>query len=405
MLSWATVPLIDSPSCMHTTSPHSALPPCSAQASAPWLPEPRSRYAHGTLTSLGLPQWMPRLLSLPLTMVRSVGLHPGGPALNPPAESCGWPVVLFSPGLIGGVAYYSALCAEIASYGAIVLAVEHRDGSAAHTESASKRHQPYVRRRPAEYADEKAWRSAQVKQRVGELTSIVDGLSDVLSPTPVGRAEGQAGEREGGMWDVARLVLVGHSFGGGTVLECAAAMAMGSSAVRACACVALDPWMFGCSEALHSPQIAAARMPTLCLMTQSLMFPTNAESIRSALSNFARECEQGGRGASVVWAEPDGSRHEDASDFIVLFHPLLRLTQLAGKMPGRIALGRQMSATLGFLAHSGVQRLTGSKQQRKAREMFERLTEKGGDLAIMKTVDDHCFNEAAFILHGCKRFA
>src|SRR4051794_15488185 len=51
------------------------------------------------------------------------------PLLNAPTTSRRWPVVIFSHGLGGSRTAYSHIVGSIASYGAVVIAPEHRDGS------------------------------------------------------------------------------------------------------------------------------------------------------------------------------------------------------------------------------------------------------------------------------------
>src|SRR6186713_714484 len=52
------------------------------------------------------------------------------PLLTPSTASKRWPVVVFSHGLGGLRNTYSHICGSLASHGAVVVALEHRDGSA-----------------------------------------------------------------------------------------------------------------------------------------------------------------------------------------------------------------------------------------------------------------------------------
>ena len=49
---------------------------------------------------------------------------------TPPKDSGRWPVMVFSHGLGGSRNAYSHLCGSLASYGLVVIAPDHRDGSA-----------------------------------------------------------------------------------------------------------------------------------------------------------------------------------------------------------------------------------------------------------------------------------
>jgi len=63
--------------------------------------------------------------------------HPaaaGASILEPPPG--GWPLVLFSHGLGGSMEMYTQLCMHLASFGYVVVAIEHEDGSGAYAERA-----------------------------------------------------------------------------------------------------------------------------------------------------------------------------------------------------------------------------------------------------------------------------
>lgn len=72
-----------------------------------------------------------------------VGNPPSTVPADAPALPGKWPVVLFSHGIWGSIEMYSDLCAEMASFGAVVLALEHEDGSGLCAETAAGDPVPY----------------------------------------------------------------------------------------------------------------------------------------------------------------------------------------------------------------------------------------------------------------------
>lgn len=58
-----------------------------------------------------------------------IPVYRNAPLLSPGNEKQ-WPLVLFSHGLGGSRTAYSQLCTEMAAAGKVVLAIEHRDGTA-----------------------------------------------------------------------------------------------------------------------------------------------------------------------------------------------------------------------------------------------------------------------------------
>ncbi|KAL1520326.1 hypothetical protein AB1Y20_021916 [Prymnesium parvum] len=368
-------------------------PRAAAPAPPPrWLPQPRASYAAAYLTSLGAPYWLGALLTAPLRLISSRGMAADAPPLRPP-HGQSWHLVLFSHGLLGNVAPYSMVCASIASHGAVVIALEHTDGSAVHTEAAAA--PPYLTRPPQHFADNKAWRAAQVELRVRQLTALLRAGGGLLASTPLAslEAEDLSLARDGA------VALVGHSFGGGTVLETAAALAAEEGAPVVSACVALDPWLFGCSDALLSAPIAAAKVPTLCLMTQSLMFPTNADAIGPAMRNFSRD------GGTALWVEAAGTRHQEASDFVLFAYPLIRASFMAGALPGSLSLGRHIAATVGFLSCAGALRVTGDPTQRKSMELVGALASGEAPSKRRGARVEAEYDASAFLVHGATAFA
>lgn len=56
---------------------------------------------------------------------------------------------MFSHGLLGGIEMYSQICVEMASYGAVVISLEHEDKSAARARDADGNIIPYETRTSA----------------------------------------------------------------------------------------------------------------------------------------------------------------------------------------------------------------------------------------------------------------
>ena len=98
-----------------------------------WLPPGGAarRYAEAHVGCLPLPKRLVPLLSRFFGWVLHFARLPmrvawGARAVAPPAASGAWPLTLFSHGLYGCAMSYSACCAELASHGSVVVALECR---------------------------------------------------------------------------------------------------------------------------------------------------------------------------------------------------------------------------------------------------------------------------------------
>lgn len=122
-----------------------------------WLPRPRMETAKGYAEFAGLPHWAGIGLFGATTMLTKLRAYRNSPVAThwPPegnSKKCGYkvknqqgqppdgmpeeptfPLLMFSHGLGGSRTAYSSLCTEFASYGFVVCAVEHRDGSGPRT--------------------------------------------------------------------------------------------------------------------------------------------------------------------------------------------------------------------------------------------------------------------------------
>lgn len=138
-----------------------------------------------------------------------------------------FPLVLFSHGLSGTMEMYTELCAQIASTGCVVVAVEHEDGSASYASTSDGIRIPYKQPLPnakVPYSRKKVldFRTPMLEQRVNEQRRIIECLlrtneesdSNSDDETPLSTLV----RKIISVTDISRLHLVGHSFGGATQL-------------------------------------------------------------------------------------------------------------------------------------------------------------------------------------------
>lgn len=152
-------------------------------------------------------------------------LHRGAPMAVPPAShqghcADGFPVIVFSHGLFGGREMYTSLCQDLASWGFIVVILQHQDGSS-----------PVVLRpdgsaivyKQLHKVQEQAGDVAYVHARREQTAFRVDELAEALAFLPeLFRGLGDELPASAGSIDPSKVLLVGHSFGGSTVLTAAA---------------------------------------------------------------------------------------------------------------------------------------------------------------------------------------
>lgn len=208
------------------------------------------------------------------------------------------PVIVFSHGLAGNRNLYAGLSTSLASQGYLVAAIEHRDGSAScaalvkpdANSTGEVTYQHYI------HTDGNfRWRREQVAKRVAELSAAIEALSAASDGRGAPRNVFPSSRFDvsvlNGAVDVSRLVAMGHSFGGATVMT---ATAENAAIKRA---VLLDPWTEPLSDAMA---VRAASVPTLVLNSHRW-----AQDLRSLY-----------RGATAAWLEAEvaGTKHQDCCD-------------------------------------------------------------------------------------------
>ncbi|XP_077337579.1 platelet-activating factor acetylhydrolase 2, cytoplasmic-like isoform X2 [Lithobates pipiens] len=192
------------------------------------------------------------------------------------------PLVIFSHGLGSFRSIYSSFCLELASYGFLVAAVEHRDGSACATfhfsevssGNASSTLQefwvPFKKLEPG--IKEFYLRNYQVHQRASECVKAVSVLRDI----DTGRAATNILDTNfnldflKGRIDFNRVAIMGHSFGGATAL-----LSLMKDDIFRCA-VVLDAWMFPLEDTCYQH----IQKPILSINTET--FQTN-QSIKKIM--------------------------------------------------------------------------------------------------------------------------
>ena len=228
------------------------------------------------------------------------------------------------------------------------------------------------------------------------------------------------------------VALVGHSFGASTVLSAASAIATAGdeaeteaetetesqtgadpnpntevapslvegAAATVGAVVVLDPWISG----YNCSTDGVAATPTLALMTQSMMYESNADAVGETLGRVAA------RGETALFAELAESRHQEVSDFPSMIYFLMRASCMAGALPPRRAFCGTLELVVGFLSCLGAagDGVCAGAGELAAGRMLLRGTEanEGEELAppLTATKDGADANECCDVLEGCGTF-
>ncbi|XP_029352508.1 platelet-activating factor acetylhydrolase isoform X2 [Echeneis naucrates] len=271
-------------------------------------------------------------------------------------EKC--PVVIFSHGLGAFRTLYSAICVELASQGFIVASVEHRDQSASATfyfhektdsENASKTSasaqsnlvKEWMYYRTLRHGEsEFPLRNKQVKQRADECIQALDRLTKFNSGIRmqnVLQTQFDWAALENSM-DLCRVAVMGHSFGGATVIE-----SLCKEVNFKCG-VALDAWMFPLDDEIF-PRV---KQPIFFINSEKFQWAGNISRMRKLDSAVIQR--------KMITIR--GTVHQSFPDFTFLTGNWLgKLMKLKGEIDPAIAIDLSNKATLAFLQrHLGLEK-------------------------------------------------
>jgi platelet-activating factor acetylhydrolase len=193
------------------------------KATPSWLPQPGMEYAKGYANFLKQPV-LPMSLAIVLAVYNiTIPAIENAPPIGP--SNSRLPVMIFSHGLGGSRNAYSQWCGSLASYGVLVAAIEHRDGSAPiSVVNAGTRNQTVVHyRRFTEHNDQtRACRTSQLAQRTFEVSSLVGLLRDINHGKTFKISEDKQSllYQFKGLLNTKKgqLIMAGHSFGAATAV-------------------------------------------------------------------------------------------------------------------------------------------------------------------------------------------
>ena len=195
-----------------------------------------------------------------------------------------WPVVVFSHGIGCSRSMYSQVCYDMASFGMVVAATEHREGSACMScyllpSSNGNNDIQWVEHYKCEISeDEYALRNRQAHARSKEASRTLDLLISLNEGAPVQNVFNQLTVTRNSQThpqdlsvfrdklDVNKPIMSGHSFGGATTILTL------SEDHRFNIGIALDAWLFPIKELDLSSSV---QQPILFINTESFLNKNN----------------------------------------------------------------------------------------------------------------------------------
>ncbi|XP_066036128.1 platelet-activating factor acetylhydrolase isoform X1 [Chamaea fasciata] len=258
-----------------------------------------------------------------------------------------YPLLVFSHGLGAFRTIYSAICIEMASQGFIVAAVEHRDESASATyyckrrsvsesqeESTPNMEKEWIYYRKLKTGEEeRCLRHKQVQQRAQECIKALNLILKINSGeevTNVLHSDFDWNSLKDSV-DTSRIAVMGHSFGGATVIESL------SKEIRFRCGIALDVWMLPVGDDIYQNSV---QQPLLFINSEKFQWAENILKIQKLISNDTNK--------KMITIK--GSVHQSFPDFTFVSGGIIaRFFKLKGEIDPNEAIDISNHASLAFL--------------------------------------------------------
>jgi hypothetical protein len=186
-----------------------------------------------------------------------------------------FPIVLFSHGLGGTYEMYTTLCSIIASYGYVVWAVEHADGSAVYAQTEKGRKLFYQRPDDTPYSRQKVttFRRPFLEHRVEEMNKVLHylqstNLDQTRTTDAVLNQVLQVSNTH------KNIHLVGHSFGAASMVKLVQSITPKQHQHNFQSLSLLDCWAFSLDD--KTLQHGCGNLPTLSILSEAWL--TNPET-------------------------------------------------------------------------------------------------------------------------------
>ncbi|KAI9335262.1 platelet-activating factor acetylhydrolase [Obelidium mucronatum] len=281
---------------------------------AKWIPGPPRFYGSGYVNFIGKGgSWFLSMIVSWFIGLFSIPAYTNAPLVSEEQLPNKIPVAVFSHGLVGNQTAYSQLVGTLASHGVVVLSVEHRDGSAcASARNNYKTSIPYAKA-PPEGPEAVEFRVNQLNQRIQEVNEAYRLLEALNRGDPVHNILGTNLPPLEGRLDLKNSVVIGHSYGGATVLG----VLQNEDTPFRCG-IALDPWMYP----LRSSKPVS--VPLLSIQCEKFHWRSNLALFRKIWENSPS--------SNNYFAVVKDTKHNAVSDFaLVIPHFLSGLLHI-GKM-------------------------------------------------------------------------